>query len=226
MTPRPDTTNDQALPVGGRERLSRDFILDVAVHEFAAKGYRGASLGDVADALGVTRQALYYWFAKKHDILHALFLRFFERLDEAASRAEAETEDPSARFGAMLRAHIMIVAEEPSLSSLFTEERVNLPPSAEADVQERRRLYHSRFVAAYQAGIDAGEHREDVSASLAVSILLGAANWVYRWYHPDGSITPERLSAVVDGLLATGYAVEPVTATRRRRRKAKVRARL
>lgn len=197
-----------ATTLSGRERLSRDDILDVAAHEFAARGYRGTNLGDVADALGVTRQALYYWFAKKHDMLHALFLRFFERLDEAATQAEAEMQDPAERFGAMLRAHIAIVATEPSLSSLFTQERVNLPPIAAADVQQRRRAYNARFVEAYQDGIAAGEHRSDVAASLAVSILLGAANWVYRWYHPGGAIMPHDLGVVVQGFLATGYAVE------------------
>jgi tetracycline repressor-like protein len=55
-------------------------------------------------------------------------------------------------------------------------------------------------------GVAAGEFRA-VDPKLAVFAMLGAINWVARWYSPDGSIRPQILGAhfadhLVRGLLA------------------------
>ncbi|MCW3003144.1 MAG: regulatory protein TetR, partial [Conexibacter sp.] len=56
-------------------------ILDAAAVLFADLGYRATNLEHVARRLGVTRQALYYYFPKKHDILLALFDRVMSRFE-------------------------------------------------------------------------------------------------------------------------------------------------
>ena len=119
----PNGTNDAT-----RLRLNRDDILDIASREFALTGYRGTNLGQVSDALGVTRQAIYYYFPKKHDLLIALFVRFFDLLDAAADEAAAISSNGRERFDAMLRAHIRIVASDPSISSVFGEGRATFHP--------------------------------------------------------------------------------------------------
>ena len=47
----------------------REEILKVAVRLFSEKGYRGTRLNDVADTLGITRAALYYYFKNKEQLL-------------------------------------------------------------------------------------------------------------------------------------------------------------
>jgi hypothetical protein len=55
-------------------------------------------------------------------------------------------------------------------------------------------------------GVVAGEFRT-VDPKLAVFAILGAINWVARWYSPDGSIHPQDLGLhyadhLLRGLLA------------------------
>jgi hypothetical protein len=38
--------------------------------------------------------------------------------------------------------------------------------------------------------------------------ILGAANWVYRWYRPGGEHTPEEIAAGIASLTVDGLAVE------------------
>jgi len=61
--------------VSRRDPLVRDTkqrILDAALEVFGEHGYRGASVDDVALAAGVTKGAVYYYFADKDDLARDL----------------------------------------------------------------------------------------------------------------------------------------------------------
>jgi AcrR family transcriptional regulator len=51
---------------------TRRRILAVALELFSAHGYAGASMRDIAEAMGMTKAALYYHFASKEQILEAV----------------------------------------------------------------------------------------------------------------------------------------------------------
>jgi len=51
---------------------TRQRILDVAARLFAAHGFAGTSIRDIAADLGLTKAALYYHFSSKEELLHEL----------------------------------------------------------------------------------------------------------------------------------------------------------
>ncbi len=57
---------------------TRERILDVALELFTKQGFDGTSLREIAEKLGVTKAALYYYFASKDDILMALHMRLHD----------------------------------------------------------------------------------------------------------------------------------------------------
>jgi AcrR family transcriptional regulator len=57
---------------------TRQRILDVALDLFTEQGYDGTSLRQIAEQLGITKAAIYYYFESKEDILMALHLRLHE----------------------------------------------------------------------------------------------------------------------------------------------------
>jgi AcrR family transcriptional regulator len=57
---------------------TRQRILDVALDLFIEQGFDGTSLRQIAERLGVTKAALYYYFESKDDILLALHMRIHE----------------------------------------------------------------------------------------------------------------------------------------------------
>ncbi len=69
---------------------TRERILDVALDLFTEQGYDGTSLRQIAEQLGVTKAALYYYFESKEDILMALHLRLHEFGKEALVRMMGE----------------------------------------------------------------------------------------------------------------------------------------
>lgn len=65
-------------------RDTKQRILDAAAEVFGERGYRGASVDDVAAAAGVTKGAVYYYFADKDDLARDLQHRLWEQLAQDA----------------------------------------------------------------------------------------------------------------------------------------------
>jgi AcrR family transcriptional regulator len=59
-------------PEDARRTDTRERILEVAARLFSERGFAGTSIRDIADALGVTKAALYYHFPSKDAILGEL----------------------------------------------------------------------------------------------------------------------------------------------------------
>ena len=188
-------------------RVTPEAVLDAAAGRFAEQGYRGTNLDDVASGLGVTRQALYYYYNTKHDILEALFERLWDRIDSALEQAVTEERDPALRFEAMFRSHVIAIASQPELAGIFAREDVSLEPDVADAILQRRRAYHGRFTEAYREGVAAGAFR-NVPASVAVSLLLGAANWMFRWYRVTGMLDAEQIADHTIDFFRDGYRAD------------------
>ena len=71
----------------------REQILDVALTVFAATGYHGASMNDVAEAAGVTKPVLYQHFESKRDLYQALLREAGTRMLNAIIKGSSEATD-------------------------------------------------------------------------------------------------------------------------------------
>ena len=97
-------------------------IVDAAVELFAARGIDGTSLQMIADALGITKGAVYYHFKTKHEIVLAVCADSFDALEAAV--AEAETiESVTSRERALDHLVPRIVAQAVESRSVFSKLR-------------------------------------------------------------------------------------------------------
>ncbi|MDQ2682539.1 MAG: TetR/AcrR family transcriptional regulator [Chloroflexota bacterium] len=86
---------DERIDTTGRGD-GRERILDEARNQFLTKGYAATSMQEIADAVGMTKPALYYHFRDKQDLLVAVLGRemaegqraFYESLARHTSLAD------------------------------------------------------------------------------------------------------------------------------------------
>jgi AcrR family transcriptional regulator len=90
----------------------REQILDVALQVFAARGFHGASMNDVADAVGVTKPVLYQHFDSKRDLYQALIDDVGNRLLGNIAKAAAEATDGRSQTELGYRAYFRWVADD------------------------------------------------------------------------------------------------------------------
>ena len=187
-------------------RQLRENILNVATEEFGARGYKGTNLRHVANRLGVTRQALYHYFPHKHEILVVLFTNYFDELEANMAKA-IEGVPAGQQFRVMLRAHIELMAGRPWISRVFEREDGEIPSSAATSVRKRRRALHALLVDTYEVGVRSGSLRP-TDAKLIVSVLLGIAGWLHRWYKIDGRMKPAEIAAYAEDMIFSGIRAD------------------
>jgi AcrR family transcriptional regulator len=73
---------------------TRAAILQVALELFTERGFDGASIRDIADALGVTKSSLYYHFDNKEAILRALLDGRHDEIDDLLTWVDEQPPGP------------------------------------------------------------------------------------------------------------------------------------
>ncbi len=91
-------------------------VLDAALKLIAERGVSGTSLQMIADAMGVTKAAVYRQFKTKEEIVIAITEREMSRLEDALEAAEAQPNAKRAR-DRLLRAVVDVAVEDRRLAS-------------------------------------------------------------------------------------------------------------
>ena len=184
-----------------RRELTRE-----AARLFAEKGYHGAALSEIADALGVKAPSLYAHVTSKQDILYAIMREGAEAFHGAL---DSVPEDVAVveRIRLALRAHLRVVAEQLDLATVFVREWRHLEGERRDEILRERRRYEQRFRDLFREGRELGALRTDLDDATAALLTLSAANWAYTWLTPgrDTDELADRFYALlVDGM--RGYS--------------------
>jgi AcrR family transcriptional regulator len=100
-------------------------IIDAALALFAKHGVSGTSLQMIADAIGVSKAAVYQQYNTKDEIILAVAQVVLARLDEAATAAEAERSRARAREVLIARM-IDLAVESRRMASILQQDPVML----------------------------------------------------------------------------------------------------
>jgi AcrR family transcriptional regulator len=184
-------------------------LLTVATRLFAEKGFEGTSVQEIVAAAGVTKGAMYHYFAAKDDLLYEIYHRLLmmqtSRLDRFAG-GEGSAED-------RLRAAAMDVIETSFLHldelTVFFRSMHLLPQNKRKAVRAERRAYHERFRSVVEEGQRAGLFRADVPADIVVHFFFGTVHQLTTWYHSGGPLGPHTVSHYYVGLLLDGLRHTP-----------------
>ena len=100
-------------------------IIDAALVLFAEHGISGTSLQMIADAIGVTKAAVYHQYNTKDEIVLAVAESVLTRLDAAATAAEAERSRSRARE-VLIAEMIDLAVERRRMASVLQRDPVML----------------------------------------------------------------------------------------------------
>jgi len=81
----------RAAPAVRKGDLREEQILDAAEDLLARRGFVHMTVSDIAEAAGMTRGALYFYFASKQDVLVALVARTVQALQEKSGAVLSDT---------------------------------------------------------------------------------------------------------------------------------------
>ncbi|WP_431283588.1 TetR/AcrR family transcriptional regulator [Humitalea sp. 24SJ18S-53] len=181
----------------------RRAVVRAAARAFGRSGFHNTSLDEVAEALGVTKPALYRYVRTKHEILYEAKCIAFEAGLKARTMAFAATPDPVQRIRLYVVAYIELVTGELGSFAVLAEPVTTLPPEYRDLIMARMREADRALRDMVQAGMDAGGLAPG-DPKLAVAFLMGAINHIARWYSPDGPLTGRQIGEAFAGFILNG----------------------
>jgi AcrR family transcriptional regulator len=178
----------------GRSR--RDDLLAVATKLFAARGYHGTRMDDVADVVGLNKATVYHYYASKSLILYDIYQQAAERTlaavhDDPAWTAREALYQYTVRLLNQIAANpegaAVYFQEQPYITEWFTEKQVTEVRKKEAQVFQHVHGLIDR-------GIASGEFYPCDSHVLALG-YIGMTTGSYRWLRPSGRRSAKEIAA-------------------------------
>ena len=185
-----------------RHQLKRDMLLKVAARCFNEKGTSGTSLKDVARQLGITDAAVYYYVKNKEELIYLCYSRALDIGGAALDRAIEEGQSELEKLQLYIRYQVEAVCGDEGPVAMLSE----IPALSKVHKDEllkRSRQHTRRITAIIDAGIEAGEMKADNSAMVS-NAILGAVNWVPKWFRPSASNSGEEVAKVFANSLTLG----------------------
>ncbi|MFT7722708.1 MAG: TetR/AcrR family transcriptional regulator [Roseateles sp.] len=193
------TTPTPKRPRPTRSDAQRQAILDAASLLFIEKGFAGTNINDIADAVGTTRTALYYYFPSKEAMLEVLTEEVTEKASALAQSVSGRDELPADEaLRLLIEQHAGLILSHPVQFRVVERSESSLPEPHRTAAQGARRALLNHFMRVIQRGIDGGQFRRGTDARIAAFSIIGMCNWSAWWFDSRGE-TP---ADVVAGTIA------------------------
>ena len=169
-----------------RADARRTEILEGALVAMRDHGLHGAGMRDIARAAGLSTGNLYYYFRNKKELVYACQDRALDALLEVLASAQ-DRPDAEERLAALIDGHLHVVMAGGASLHLDLDD---LPKPLFKKIVHKRDQYERGVRLLLAGGQRQGLVRPG-EPKLQAFALLGALNWVARWYRP-GQGDPDR----------------------------------
>ena len=123
---------------------SRATVIDAACLLFAKRGYRGTSMKDIAETLGVSAPGLYNHVISKQDILFAIMDKAMDRAIDALDAALAGVDDVSEQLRRATESLVLDFLRYPAEVTVCNNEGHSLDPANRVAIVAKRDQYAAR----------------------------------------------------------------------------------
>ncbi|MEU0464051.1 TetR/AcrR family transcriptional regulator [Amycolatopsis sp. NPDC006131] len=165
-----------------------------AVKLFAAKGFHGTGIRDLAQAAKISSASLYHYMGTKEDLLVDIMRECLDRLLLAARRALDTVDDPADALSALVTLHVMAHAAQPDETRVVDNEVSALSRAPRRRIVALRDQYEAIWADTIDKGVSAGVFDAPEPAVTRLA-LLEMCTGVARWYSPRGPLPLDRLAA-------------------------------
>lgn len=187
-------------------------VVEAAAIVFRQRGYHATRLEDIAESLGMQKTSLYNYIDSKEELLLAVVTPPATQLLDSLS-ALAESDLPaSEKIRLVARSHARVFEDYLPYVAVYVQEIAGQDHSPEW--RERDRAYVRHLSGIIDEGRQSGLFDATTSPVIGAMALIGALNWMTRWYEPSGELSAEQIadqiaSSFLSGVLARRTATVP-----------------
>ena len=140
-----------------REQRHQELVRE-ALRAFGARGYDGTTLEAVAEAAGVRKQTLLYYFPTKQDLFDACVDALIDGLERSLRRVLGGPEEGLDRVESVIRTLFRLAEHWPEFP-LFMQEAARRSPQVVQRIADALEPFRKAALAFLERGMEAGEFR-------------------------------------------------------------------
>jgi TetR/AcrR family transcriptional regulator len=185
-----------------KTRQRRVEILKSAAAAFRRRGYHGASMGEISRALRMTKGSLYYYFKNKEEILFFCHDYSLDILLDVLDRVEAAGGTPPQKLRSLIESFVHHILDDLRGTAMTLDFQALSAPLLRRVIAKRDR-FDRGIRRLLQEGMDAGAFASG-DPKLLTFAILGAVNWIPRWFDPRGPASSEEIGRAFADYLVAG----------------------
>ena len=163
-------------------------VFRAAAELMVEKGYGGTSIGDIAQAVGMTKAGLYHHISGKQDMLYQILNHAMDELDRVVSTPVRLIEDPEERLRQLIRLHIQGSIEHGLAFTGLMSEINHLAAKQQKQIRGRIEQYHALIRETLRELADNGRLRSldiNIATMHIMKTITGVARWKYQDFASD-----------------------------------------
>jgi AcrR family transcriptional regulator len=178
-------------------------ILRAAEMTFSERGYQATTLDDLAVAAKISRATFYSYFPSKEELLRRMYRQVIATTQDSLERIAKEELPAQEKLRRIVRFLVSYLATHKPLMQVFFSELLRLPSTMGRSVLQANRDFCAVIEGVVEEGVRTGVFRS-LHPKRFTYMLLGACNWMHRWYRPGGEWTPDLIAEEIIRILESG----------------------
>jgi AcrR family transcriptional regulator len=184
----------------------RTRILYSAQDLFIQHGFHGLAMRQIAEALDVSKAALYYHYRDKEELFVAILETYLSEMEATLINIQSDEETCRKRLQLFIQSILTQPVDKRAIMRLVSQEIGYISPSARKKID---RMYDKKFISKIRAiirsGIESAELRQ-VDVEVATWSLLGMIYPYTFPSKPEGVRSPEKVTGEILSIYFRGVA--------------------
>ncbi|EPY14123.1 TetR/AcrR family transcriptional regulator [Paenibacillus alvei A6-6i-x] len=187
------------------ELSMKDKIIRHSIALFESKGFSETSIQDIVDTLGVTKGTFYYYFTSKEQLLTHIHLQYIDYLlAEQQTIFERPDRSCQEKLAGVINMMIREIAEKGASARIFFRELIHISGEDLNVIKGKRDQFRFNLQSVIEQGMENGEFRNDIPADMMTFGILGACNWCYTWFNPEGAVSDVEVASIYTKMFLNG----------------------
>lgn len=173
-------------------------IVAIASQLMSEKGYKGASLQEIADHVGIHKSTLFHYFKNKEELLLSVLKIAAEHtIKQLVFIVEDENLSPEEKLRHAIANHLELLVKYKDNVNVYHSEIRFLSDEKRKEYIETRKYYAACFEQIVNQIKDGDSGLFECLDSKIVTFgILGMCNWAIKWLSDSGRLSTEEIADV------------------------------
>jgi AcrR family transcriptional regulator len=195
----------QQRTIVSKSARRREEILQNATELFDKQGFFNTSLDDVAQAVGIKREALYYYFKNRSELLLAIIEPQATALIDGLEQITASNLSPVEKLRAAIKTHLERFDHHCLEMTISGRDGImGASDPVRASMTRTWKTYERLWTQLIAEGMQGGVFSPIGEPKMIAFGILGMCNWLARWYKPDKEVSIDQLIDTYFALVSQG----------------------